>query len=56
MLTFTDDQLEPEKAFGPNVKRLQDLKTKYDPDNVFWKWHAFFRLNDAEASTALPTA
>ncbi|KAH8676110.1 hypothetical protein BX600DRAFT_546804 [Xylariales sp. PMI_506] len=39
---YSDEQLQPEKAFGPNVKRLQDLKTKYDPDNVFWKWHGFY--------------
>lgn len=38
-----DDQITPEKAYGPNVKRLEELKTKYDPDNVFWKWHGLFR-------------
>jgi FAD/FMN-containing dehydrogenase len=25
--------------FGANLPRLQFLKTKYDPDNVFRKWH-----------------
>lgn len=23
------------RAFGANVKRQQDLKTRYDPDNLF---------------------
>ncbi|KAL4788396.1 hypothetical protein BJX76DRAFT_316411 [Aspergillus varians] len=30
----------PVKAiFGDNLPRLQELKKKYDPDNVFRKWH-----------------
>jgi len=24
-----------EAAYGPNLARLRDLKTKWDPDNVF---------------------
>ncbi|KAI8635449.1 hypothetical protein F5Y19DRAFT_469319 [Xylariaceae sp. FL1651] len=39
---FLDDNLPPEKAYGPNVKRLQELKMKYDPTNVFHKWHSFY--------------
>ncbi|KAJ5293566.1 hypothetical protein PENANT_c054G00971 [Penicillium antarcticum] len=29
--------------FGANLPRLQLLKTKYDPDNVFKKWHNLLR-------------
>lgn len=38
----SDEILLPEEAFGANVQRLQQLKTKYDPNNVFWKWHGIF--------------
>ncbi|KAG9011723.1 hypothetical protein FRB90_007123 [Tulasnella sp. 427] len=38
--------LDPEAAtsdastvFGPNYKRLREVKRKYDPDNIFNKWH-----------------
>lgn len=42
LTNIVDDQIEAEKAFGPNVKRLQDVKTQYDPENVFYKWHGLF--------------
>lgn len=28
--------------FGDNLPRLQELKMKYDPTNVFRKWHNLF--------------
>ncbi|KAM5361120.1 hypothetical protein ACJA88_014584 [Fusarium oxysporum] len=33
------ESLAPEDAFGDHVKRLRELKRKYDPENVFYKWH-----------------
>jgi hypothetical protein len=31
-----DDAADPaEVAYGPNLQRLRELKTKYDPDNFF---------------------
>ncbi|KAJ6443799.1 FAD linked oxidase domain-containingprotein [Purpureocillium lavendulum] len=36
------DTLGPERAFGQNLSRLRELKTKYDPDNVFCKWHSLW--------------
>ena len=27
-----------EAAFGPNYPKLQKIKRKYDPDNIFNKW------------------
>ena len=30
----------PAEAFGPNYPKLQKLKAKYDPNNVFNKLHA----------------
>jgi hypothetical protein len=29
----------PEKVFGANTKRLIELKKKYDPENLFFRWH-----------------
>jgi len=31
---YTD---KAEEAFGTNISRLAELKTKYDPENAFWK-------------------
>jgi FAD/FMN-containing dehydrogenase len=30
-----DDDAETQQAYGTNIKRLQKVKTKYDPDNFF---------------------
>ncbi|KAI1814685.1 hypothetical protein GGS20DRAFT_576699 [Poronia punctata] len=36
-----EDDVPPEKAYGSNVERLQRLKEKYDPTNIFHKWNSF---------------
>ncbi|KAK5994884.1 FAD-linked oxidoreductase pyvE [Cladobotryum mycophilum] len=35
------DGVSPMDAFGGNLGRLRELKKKYDPGNVFHKWHGF---------------
>ena len=30
----------PEVLFGDNYAKLQEIKKRYDPDNVFSKWFA----------------
>jgi FAD/FMN-containing dehydrogenase len=35
MLTWIAADVEANEIFGANVKRLEELKHKYDPDNLF---------------------
>ncbi|KAH8719407.1 hypothetical protein GQ44DRAFT_712337 [Phaeosphaeriaceae sp. PMI808] len=32
---YANAEVEPEDIYGANVQRLEDLKRKYDPDNLF---------------------
>jgi hypothetical protein len=36
---YIDYPLTPEKVFGANTPRLIELKQKYDPQNLFFRWH-----------------
>ncbi|KJZ76428.1 hypothetical protein HIM_04157 [Hirsutella minnesotensis 3608] len=37
---YDGEYLDPNRAFGQNLQRLQELKKKYDKNNVFSKWHS----------------
>jgi FAD/FMN-containing dehydrogenase len=39
-ISAESDKLSPQHAFGDNTPRLVELKKKYDPTNVFNKWHS----------------
>lgn len=41
-LTLIGEAIDPNRAFGENLERLRVLKKKYDPDNVFYKWHSLW--------------
>ena len=42
------ESLSPEDAFGDHVERLRELKQRYDPANVFHKWHSM--LGDSQTA------
>jgi Berberine and berberine like len=37
-----EQQVNAKAIFGVNAERLKDLKAKYDPTNVFRRWHDVF--------------
>ncbi|KAI9925944.1 hypothetical protein MW887_005750 [Aspergillus wentii] len=39
---YAGHEVNSKQIFGDNIARLQKLKIKYDPNNVFRKWHDMF--------------
>jgi hypothetical protein len=39
-----------EAIFGDNLPRLRELKKKYDPNNIFKKWHNLNTSTDTKNS------
>ncbi|KAF5677445.1 fad linked oxidase [Fusarium circinatum] len=37
-----------EAYYGSNYRRLQEIKTKWDPHNVFWNWQSIELLKDGK--------